>query len=68
MTVLLWLSAGLLVSLLAYSLCGLLPHKHNDSHNVSVSYSRVEEDKDTGLDLSEESEEDESQFLIIEKI
>ena len=56
--------------MLAYGLCGLLGLKHQNFENrgMTVSYSRVEQDKDTGLDLSEESEEDENQFLIIDKI
>ena len=67
-TVLLWLSAGLLVSMVAFSLCGVLgPSGHQNIDNVRVSYSRVEQDKDTELDLSSESE-DENQFLIIDKI
>ena len=67
-TLLVWLSAGLVVSVLAYGLCGLLGLKHQNIENVKVSYSRVEQDKDTELELSEESEDDENQFLIIDKI
>ena len=52
--------------MLAYGLCGLLGLKHQNIENVKVSYSRVEQDKDT--ELSEESEDDENQFLIIDKI
>ena len=54
--------------MLAYGLCGLLGLKHQNIENVKVSYSRVEQDKDTELELSEESEDDENQFLIIDKI